>query len=219
MPEADVLAFSADQVNRLTGLSPRRLRYWERTGFFAPEYVARQLGTRIYSFRDLVGLYTVARLRKDYRFSLQELRPIGEYLHRHHATPWASLGFYLQRGTRSFAFREPNSPEAFVSIRPVGQDVIPFEMERVANDVKDRVRELRQRRPEQVGMVERRRRVVRNAPVLAGTRVPTAAVWSFHQAGYRPEQIMREYPTLTREDVEAAITYESEQQRKKKAAG
>lgn len=34
----EMLAFTADQVSRLTGLSERRLRYWDKTGFFNPEY-------------------------------------------------------------------------------------------------------------------------------------------------------------------------------------
>src|SRR6266480_2710034 len=88
LPEPEIVAFGVDQVKRLTGLSSKQLRYWEQTGFFVPDYASPERATRIYSFRDLVGLYTVARLRKDYRFSLQELRPIGEYLHRYHDTPW-----------------------------------------------------------------------------------------------------------------------------------
>jgi hypothetical protein len=33
---AELLAFTADHVARLTGLSNRQLRYWDDTGFFAP---------------------------------------------------------------------------------------------------------------------------------------------------------------------------------------
>jgi uncharacterized protein (DUF433 family) len=219
MPEAEVLAFSAEQVRRLTGLSSRQLRYWERTEFFLPDYPPGARPSRVYSFRDVVGLYTIARLRKDYDVSLQELRRIGEYLREHHETPWASLGFYLQRGTRRFYFRTPDAPDRFLDVRPEGQEVISFEMQRIANDVRERVREFRRRRPDQVGTVEQSRRVVGNAPVLAGTRVPTSAVWSFHAAGRTTEEILREYPTLTAQDVEAAIEYESAQRRKKKAAG
>lgn len=219
MSEAEVVAFSADQVSRLTGISPHQLRYWEQTGFFVPERPPRARSTRIYSFRDLVGLYTIGRLRKDYRFSLQELRPIGDYLHRHHATPWASLTFYLLPDSRRFAFRDPETGD-FVDVRPPsGQTLVPFEMQRIAEDVKERVRELSRRKPEQLGRVERRRRVIGNAPVLAGTRVPTLAVWSFHEAGYSNEEILREFPTLTLEDIEAAIAHESTLPRRKKAAG
>jgi hypothetical protein len=33
-----IAAFSEDHVYRLTGLSKGRLRYWDKTGFFAPTY-------------------------------------------------------------------------------------------------------------------------------------------------------------------------------------
>jgi hypothetical protein len=35
-----------------------------------------------------------------------------------------------------------------------------------------------------------------------------AAIWSFHEAGYSAPQILAEYPTLTKADVETAIAYE-----------
>ena len=216
MAESEALAFGSEQVKRLTGLSTRQLRYWEDTGFFRSDYAGDRT-TRIYSFRDLVGLYTVARLRKEYRLPLQKLRQIGEYLHTHASTPWASLGFYVQRGGRRVSFRDPQNPEQFLDLVSRGQGVMPVNMDRIADDVRERVREMRRRRPEQLGQVEKRRHVVRNAMVVAGTRVPTEAVWSFHVAGYRTEQILREFPTLTRQDVDAAIKYEAAH--RKPAAG
>ena len=44
-----------------------------------------------------------------------------------------------------------------------------------------------------------------NAPVIGGTRIPVAAVRSFHEAGYTTEQIIAEYPSLTPTDVETAL--------------
>ncbi len=57
--------------------------------------------------------------------------------------------------------------------------------------------------------MEWHRYVVHNAAVLAGTRVPTAAVWNLANAGSDTDAIIREYPRLRAEDVEAALTYES----------
>jgi uncharacterized protein (DUF433 family) len=68
---------------------------------------------------------------------------------------------------------------------------------------------LRARQPEEIGQVRRNRYVVHNAWVVAGTRIPTAAIWNFHQAGYNPEQIISEYPRLTHADVQAAIEFET----------
>jgi uncharacterized protein (DUF433 family) len=56
---------------------------------------------------------------------------------------------------------------------------------------------------------------VHNAWVVAGTRIPTEAIWNFHAAGYDAEAIIREYPRLTPDDVRAAIDFES---RRHKAA-
>jgi uncharacterized protein (DUF433 family) len=44
-------------------------------------------------------------------------------------------------------------------------------------------------------------------PVIVGTRIPPRAVKSFHEAGYTVEGIREQYPTLTVEQIEAAIAY------------
>src|SRR5919198_170047 len=62
----EVLAFSSDQVCRLRDLSPRQVRYWDETRFFSPEYApgyARAAYSRVYSFRDVVGLSAIGLLR------------------------------------------------------------------------------------------------------------------------------------------------------------
>ena len=78
----ELMAFSADQVSRLTGLSTWQLRHWATTDFFLPEYrdETRRYFERVYSFRDVVGLRALAKLRKEHRVSLQELRRAGTWL-------------------------------------------------------------------------------------------------------------------------------------------
>ena len=108
MPE--LLAFTAEHVCRLTGLSARQLRYWDATEFFSPEILDdhhRRAFGRIYSFRDLVGLRAIAVLRNHHRVPLQELRKVGEWLLSHHETPWSSLRFALSGG--KVAFAEPGT--------------------------------------------------------------------------------------------------------------
>lgn len=70
------------------------------------------------------------------------------------------------------------------------------------------MRDLRVRKSDQLGQIERHKFVVRNASVIAGTRIPTAAIRRFREAGYSVDQIIRQYPTLTKEDVDAAIAHE-----------
>ena len=53
--------------------------------------------------------------------------------------------------------------------------------------------------------------MVHNAWVVAGTRIPTDAIWNFHRAGYDATAIIKEYPRLKAEDVRAAIEFEDKQ--------
>jgi uncharacterized protein (DUF433 family) len=207
---------SSEQVTRLTGLSLRQLRYWDRTEFFSPEYApGYPFGpfSRVYSFRDVVGLYTIALLRKDHRFPLQKLRTVGEYLHRNHETPWASLALAV-RG-RDILYRDPDHPESWVSsLQAPGQRALPIELAEVARRVEAEAKRLQRRQPAEIGRIRRNRYVVHNAPVLAGTRVPTSAVWNLHKAGYDARTILVEYPRLQLADVQAALEYEARRRRK-----
>lgn len=66
-----VRAFSAEHVVKLTGLSQSQLRYWDRTGFFQPEYASenrRSPFSRVYSFQNVAGLRTLGILRRQYKF-------------------------------------------------------------------------------------------------------------------------------------------------------
>ncbi len=86
----------------------------------------------------------------------------------------------------------------------------PFEMVQVARETSEEIERLRHRLPDDIGQIVRERYLAHNAPVLAGTRIPTSAVWDFHRAGYSVEGIVAEYPTLRAEDVVAAISYEEQ---------
>jgi uncharacterized protein (DUF433 family) len=76
---------------------------------------------------------------------------------------------------------------------------------------------LRQRDPEDIGKIDRHRYVLGGASVVKGTRIPTSVLWEFREASHDVEAILREYPTLSREDVLAAISFEGDQRRQKKA--
>ena len=57
------------------------------------------------------------------------------------------------------------------------------------------------------GGVERHANVLQNAWVVSGTRIPTSAVRNFWVAGYTVSQIQKEYPSLTSQDIVAALTH------------
>ena len=204
-----IVAFTAEHVCRLTGLSARQLRYWDATDFFSPtllgEHPRRAFG-RIYSFRDVVGLRTIALLRNKHRIPLQELRRVGEWLRSHHETPWSSLKFALYG--RKVVFADPKSG-AFVEPRGAGQTIIPIALEPIATDMQQEAERLRERQADQIGQINRNRYVVHNAWVVSGTRIPTEAIWNFHEAGFDVAAILKEYPRLTADDVTAAIEFET----------
>lgn len=211
----EIVALTAEHVCKLTGLSARQLGYWDTTEFFSPtmlsEYRRRAFG-RLYSFRDLVGLRTVAILRNQHKVPLQELRQVGSWLKRHHETPWSTLRFALN-GKR-IVFIDPKSSIP-IEPRGDGQIVIDVLLEPIAHEMQDAAERLKERRNDQFGKIVRNRYVVQNAWVVAGTRIPTHAIWNFHRAGYDVAAIVNEYPRLTVEDVRAAIEFEAT---RKKAA-
>lgn len=202
-------AFSSEQAARLAGLSKRRVEYWDSEGVFHPSlrHADGVPFNRIYSFQDLVALRTLAMLRE--RVSLQRLRKVGDWLKSNYDQPWSALRFYLD-GDR-IVFVDPSTGH-YVSTEPRGQAEFRYELEDVAHDVTVRFHEMQKRRTEDVGQITRNRNIMRNAPVIAGTRIPSEIIWQFHEAEYTPEEILREYPQLSIDDVNAAITFEQSRQ-------
>ncbi len=71
-------ALTTESVSRLTNLSIRQLHFWDRIGFFSPEFRdpnTRGPHGRVYSFQDAVGPRTIARLREA-GISQQELKTV-----------------------------------------------------------------------------------------------------------------------------------------------
>lgn len=210
---SDLATFSAENAAALCGVSLRQLRYWDDEGVFPASYRGPQ--GRFYTFRDILGLRTLGVLRNQYKLSLQYLKDAGEKLREFHDTPWASLTLFLVGKT--VVFKDPSTGHEF-STRPTNQRVIPIDLRAIADDVRRKVEEMRTRRRETVGKVEKTRRLQRNEAVVAGTRIPTAAVWDFHKAGYSVAQIIGQYPSLTEDDVRAAIEYERPRRKSRKAS-
>jgi uncharacterized protein (DUF433 family) len=211
--------FTADQVCSLCGISARQLAYWNQTGFFMPRYVddEKRPFNRIYSFRDVVGLRTIGRLRNKYQVPLRDLRRISEDLKQTPDADWSRLVFYedpiarptkgRRKGQRGRVyFRHPQTGK-IEATSPSGQHPL-FEMKAVIQSVERNLARMNRRTPKQIGKVEQNRYVVRNEPVIAGTRIPTAAVYRLHLAGLSTDAIIGEFPRLTANDVDAAIKRE-----------
>lgn len=209
---AELLGFTAEHVARLTRLTMRQLRYWDRTGFFSPEYIepGRAYG-RVYTFRNLVGLRVISKLRLDRNLPLQELRRVGEWLHQRYDEPWSKLRFGVTG--KIIIFLDPVTGHP-IEAKGLGQHILEVvEVDAIASEMDKEAENLRDRSAK-VGQIEKRRQVASSTWTIAGTRIHTRAIWNFHEAGYSAAAILREYPHLKTEDVTAAIKFE----RKRRAA-
>jgi uncharacterized protein (DUF433 family) len=215
-----LLAFTLEHASRVTGLTQDRIRYWDKTNVIRPSLSRRSRGgayERIYSFRDLVALQTVAALRDQFGVSLQALRRVGKRLSAQFEAPWSALGFYVSDG--HLYYRDPDARVMLSALVP-GQIALveSLNLERVARDTEERSQRLLERNDNELGAITTNRYVFANQPVVAGTRIPTVAIWEFAKAGFSTEEIVREYPRLTAIDVHSAIDFEERRRQQRLAS-
>jgi uncharacterized protein (DUF433 family) len=198
--------FSESTASRLTGVSVRQLRYWDNEGFFSPSlgYDDRSVPySRLYSFRDVVSLQVLNALRNDAKVPLQHLRVVKATLAALGDDMWAKTTLYVHSKRVVFVNPETDRLEEVVS----GQGVLQIPLRVASANMREAIRRLNQRSPDQIGKVEKRWNIAQNRPVIAGTSIPVMSVKAFADAGYSVDQIKREYPILTDEDIRAAIDY------------
>jgi len=199
-------AFSEEHVQRVTGLSIGRLRYWARTGFFEPSFVEddpRMAYSRFYSFKDVVALRTLEMLRVKNGVPLQHLRKVAETLSHLKGDLWTKTILYV--ANRKVVFNDPitNKPQEVVS----GQYVMEYPLLEIIAETSESIESIGRRSSDQLGKIVKIRGINRNAWTISGTRVPIASVQRLHEDGYSIEQIISEYPDLTTEDIMAALTH------------
>lgn len=199
--QAPILALNAEHVVRLTGLTTRQLAYWDSTGFFRPEYAAenrRSPTSRVYSFRDAVGLRTVSKLLNENGVSLPHLKDVARTLSAYTERPWSDLR--LRVWNRRVQFDEPDTGATRDVVH--GQYVL-LPIIDVIHEVENKIVDLKRRDPATIGRFERHRYILQNRLVVAGTRVPVAVIVEYLDSGYAPGAIVVEFPTLTIADVDA----------------
>jgi uncharacterized protein (DUF433 family) len=202
-------AFSEEHAERLTGVSRNQLRKWDRIGLLRPAYAADERSLpygRVYSFRDLVSLRVLNQLRNEMKVPQTHLIEVHKDLSRLSDEPWASSR--LQVVGRRVVLVEPGSRRKRMAAG--SQMVLDIPLREVIGNLRDAIARLNERTLDQQGKVVREKFVAQNQPIIAGTRIPVAAIRSFAKAGYDVSAIIREYPSLTPADVKAAIEYEGE---------
>jgi uncharacterized protein (DUF433 family) len=204
-----ISTFSEEDVERLTGVSVRQLRYWDTKGFFKPSLAdenRRLSHSRVYTFRDVVCLKVLNELRNNHEVPLPRLREAKSKLAHLGDDVWAKVTFYILK--RSVVVYNPatDRKEDVVS----GQIVLEIPLPVVRGDMEKAVRALRSSRDAgTIGKIHRHRNTAANKPVIAGTRIPVKSIKAFAEAGYSIDQIREQYPVLTAEDVRAALAYGS----------
>jgi uncharacterized protein (DUF433 family) len=199
-------AYSEEQTANLTGLSVHRLRYWDRTGFFVPSFAAenrRVPFSRVYSFEDLVSLQVLRALTIEARCSVQHLREVKEKLAQLGEHGWAHTTLYVLN--RKVVFENDETGELHEPVS--GQLVLQIPLRLVRRNMRAAVQELNKRDDADFGRIVRKRNINHNAAVIAGTRIPVAAIKRLSEDGYVADRIIQQYPSLTKEDIEAALRY------------
>jgi DNA-binding transcriptional MerR regulator len=208
-PEIVDHAWTTEQVLRITGVSKRRLGYWLDRGILSADVdEARGRGrVRLWSFADLVEVRVVLWLRD--RVSLQLIGRIVEHLRKRGIDqPLAELRFAVidtgraKRATDVVVQQPDGNWETPIEGQVVMEVVLP--LVRFADELRVAAERDRAHR-RQPGRFERRRGRLGSVEVLAGTRVPVAAVQRLHAAGWSAERIIENYPGLTERDVAVAV--------------
>jgi DNA-binding transcriptional MerR regulator len=76
--------FTTKQVSEITGITPRKIRYWDRRGIVKPSRMSAtgRGSKRLYSYKDLLALRTVQIFREQ-NVSLQKIGKCVRYLKKH----------------------------------------------------------------------------------------------------------------------------------------
>lgn len=141
------LHYEAGDVTRLTGLTGRQLRYWDSSGLFPAsgrtgDGERRQGTRRLWSFRDLVLLRAIVKIRA-MNISTQAIRRAFDYLRR--AFPdlggdFAGVTFVVW-GTDLLAL-PPGESLPISIVKAQGQRVMAIPIDSISAEVAQEVREL-----------------------------------------------------------------------------
>jgi uncharacterized protein (DUF433 family) len=202
-----IAAFSEEDVERLTGVSTRQLRYWDSTRFFRPslgDENRRLAYSRVYTFRDVVCLKVLNTIRNELKVPLPRLREAKDALAHLGEDVWAKVTLYILN--RRVVVYNPDTDRKEDAVS--GQGVLQIPLPVVTSDMEKAIHVLRSHRDaETVGKIVQHRGTAANKPVIAGTRIPVKNIKAFAQAGYSIDQIREQYPVLTEEDIRAALDH------------
>lgn len=212
---AVIQAFGQELVTRITGLTKRQLEYWDQLAVVQPSIAPWEPWLpRLYSFRDLMKLKVAAEMRRRHIIPSRIKRSMDELEARGFEDPLLTLRFVADpKGTQVFYLDPATGP---MSVRAVDQTAAVYDLRLrdLRSGLEETINELTQR---PTGEVRQMRGVHANAPVIEGTRVPTAKIARLRNEGWDVDRILAAFPHLVREDVEAALRFEDARARRRSA--
>jgi uncharacterized protein (DUF433 family) len=118
---------------------------------------------------------------------------------------WAKTTLYILVKRVVFDNPETGEREEVSS----GQGVLQIPLQIVTGHMEEAVRAMRQRDESLIGKINKKRGVAHNQLVIAGTRIPVKSIQAFWELEHSIEFIKEQYPTLTEDDIRAAINYKA----------
>lgn len=192
--------YTTTEAARIAKIPRTTVDYWARTKLIRPTH--RRKRHRLYSFQDLRDLVAAEQLRRqgariqDVRAALNYVRSVDDVERLAHA------GFEVEDGQLRY-----QTDTGLVAPHLQGQRPFTLDMSVVFRQLGAD--------PEQNAEVLHPAPHVRidpavrsGAPVIEGTRIPTRLIAELVDDGLSPEEIARLYPSLTVEQVKAALEWE-----------
>lgn len=190
-------------------MTARKVHYWLDTGLLSePIYRGRRGRPTLLSFRQLLEIRTVQRIRDELHFSLPKVRDAFSWiLDTLFATDWRDLRFERvgnELGARTIQGETIVVPggQTLLNLRPLNQQI----------------RETRRAWEDQEFAIPSRQHIVSNvrilagAPTVRGTRIDTSLLATFAENGEMDRktlrQVIRLYQSVSPEAIEDALAFE-----------
>jgi DNA-binding transcriptional MerR regulator len=193
--------FTSQQASRLTGCTPRQLRYWDQVKLVQPSVQGtggRPGVPRLYSFRDLVALRVVRSLL-DGGMSLQRVRSAWEYLNSNAKLDQHLSEVKLVTDGQSIFKLSRKRDEVLDALRG-GQMAFFVEIDQIARSVNDNVSTFRAERDRFIRALQDAKREVqaesvRMAAAGRGTPLPGGSRGAMPNFGGRSAALRFHPPT------------------------